>query len=93
MNCNISQGVTLGQANRGDRERGAVDRGQRLHRAWRQGGWRCGSGLQRRHRRERRRYADVPDNAVVGGIPAKVISYDGSDGYVNRTDWPSVDDQ
>lgn len=27
---------------------------------------------------------DVPDNAVVAGIPAKIISYNGSEGYVNR---------
>lgn len=27
---------------------------------------------------------DVPENAVVGGIPAKVLSLKGSDGYVNR---------
>jgi serine O-acetyltransferase len=27
---------------------------------------------------------DVPDNAVVGGIPAKVISLHGSEGYINR---------
>jgi serine O-acetyltransferase len=27
---------------------------------------------------------DVPDNAVVGGIPAKVISLQGSEGYINR---------
>lgn len=28
---------------------------------------------------------DVPDNAVVAGVPAKVISYEGAEGYVNRT--------
>jgi serine O-acetyltransferase len=27
---------------------------------------------------------DVPPKAVVGGIPAKVISMEGSGGYVNR---------
>lgn len=27
---------------------------------------------------------DVPENAVVGGIPAKVLSLKGSEGYVNR---------
>ncbi|MCF0207361.1 MAG: hypothetical protein HUK15_08030 [Bacteroidales bacterium] len=27
----------------------------------------------------------IGDNAVVGGIPAKIISMDGSEGYVNRT--------
>lgn len=27
---------------------------------------------------------DVPDSAVVGGIPAKVLSMKGSEGYINR---------
>lgn len=27
---------------------------------------------------------DVPENAVVGGIPAKILSLKGSEGYVNR---------
>ena len=30
---------------------------------------------------------DVPENAVVVGVPGKVISYEGSAGYVNRTDY------
>jgi serine O-acetyltransferase len=30
---------------------------------------------------------DVPDNAVVVGIPARVISHEGSAGYVNNTDY------
>ncbi len=30
---------------------------------------------------------DIPDNAVVVGVPGKVISYKGSEGYVNRTDY------
>jgi serine O-acetyltransferase len=30
---------------------------------------------------------DVPDNAVVVGVPGKVISYKGSTGYVNWTDY------
>lgn len=28
---------------------------------------------------------DVPDNAVVAGVPARIISYSGSVGYVNNT--------
>jgi serine O-acetyltransferase len=31
---------------------------------------------------------DIPDNAVVVGIPGKVLSLDGSEGYVTRTDYP-----
>jgi serine O-acetyltransferase len=30
---------------------------------------------------------DIPDNAVVVGIPGNVISYNGSDGYINRIDY------
>jgi serine O-acetyltransferase len=30
---------------------------------------------------------DVPDNAVVVGVPARVVSSEGSSGYVNRTDY------
>lgn len=30
---------------------------------------------------------DLPDNAVAVGIPAKVISSDGSAGYINRADY------
>jgi serine O-acetyltransferase len=28
---------------------------------------------------------DAPENAVMAGVPGKVISYEGSTGYVNRT--------
>lgn len=27
---------------------------------------------------------NVPDNAVVAGVPAKILSMNGADGYVNR---------
>jgi serine O-acetyltransferase len=30
---------------------------------------------------------DIPDNSVVVGIPARIISQEGSIGYVNRTDY------
>ncbi len=33
---------------------------------------------------------DLPDYAVVVGIPARIISYDGSAGYVNRTDYKPI---
>lgn len=32
---------------------------------------------------------DVPDYAVVVGVPGKVVSFEGSIGYVNRTDYGS----
>ena len=31
--------------------------------------------------------SDIPDSAVVVGIPAKIISYKGSKGYINRTEY------
>lgn len=86
-NCNISQGVTLGQANRGGR-RGAPTIGDSVY---------IGPGAKivgRVHVGSNVAIGanavvtgDVPDNAVVGGIPARVLSYEGSAGYVNRTDY------
>jgi hypothetical protein len=35
---------------------------------------------------------DVPDYAVVVGVPAKVVSYDGSAGYVIWTDYDMGED-
>ena len=28
--------------------------------------------------------SDIPNNACVGGVPAKIISMNGAEGYVNR---------
>ncbi len=30
---------------------------------------------------------DVADNGVVVGVPGKLVSYNGSKGYVNNTDY------
>ena len=30
---------------------------------------------------------DIPDNAVVVGVPSRVVSMDGSTGYVMNTDY------
>lgn len=85
-NCNIGQGVTIGQANRG-RRKGTpvigrnvyVGPGAKIVGAVRVGdhaaiGANCVVS------------DDVPDYAVVVGIPGRVISFDGSAGYVNRTE-------
>ena len=32
--------------------------------------------------------ADVPDHAVVVGVPGKVVSFGGAAGYVENTDYP-----
>ena len=87
-NCNISQGVTIGQANRGRRQGTPVighnvyiGPGAKIIGAVRVGhhvaiGANCVVT------------EDVPDHAVVVGVPGRVISFQGSAGYVNRTDYP-----
>lgn len=83
-NCNISQGVTIGSANRGENEGCAVigdgvyiGPGAKIigHVAIGDN-VAIGSNAVVTH--------DVPTNAVVVGVPAKVISMKGAEGYVNR---------
>ena len=86
-NCNISQGVTIGQANRG-RRKGTPVVGRNVYigpGAKIVGAVRVGNDV-----------AigancvvtdDVPDHGVVVGVPGRVISFEGSAGYVNRTDY------
>jgi len=81
-NLNISQGVTIGQSSRGKRagcpiigDNVYIGPGAKIIGAIRVGnhaaiGANCVVTK------------DVPDNAVVVGIPGKVISYEGSEGYV-----------
>jgi serine O-acetyltransferase len=86
-NCNISQDVTLGQANRG-RNKGYpvigdgvyIGPGAKIVGAVRVGnnvaiGANCVVTQ------------DVPDNAVVVGVPGRVISSAGAEGYVEHTDY------
>lgn len=89
-NCNISQGVTLGQANRGQ-NRGAPVIGDNVYLgpgAKVVGNLRIGTNVAVGANAVVTR--DVPDDAVVGGVPARVLSYEGAGGYVNRTDYPAV---
>ncbi len=89
-NCNISQGVTLGRQNRGERE-GCPVIGNNVYIA---------PGAKIIGRINIGDYAAVGANAVVvndvaahntvGGVPARPISGNGSEGYVNRTDYPPV---
>lgn len=86
-NCNISQGVTIGQANRGSHKGVPVlgdgvyiGPGAKIVGAVRVGnnvaiGANCVVT------------SDVPDDAVVVGVPGRVISSAGADGYVNNTDY------
>jgi serine O-acetyltransferase len=86
-NCNISQGVTVGQANRGPRK-GYPKIGDNVYigpGAKIVGNVGIGSNVAIGANCVVTK--DVPDDAVVVGVPGKVISTDGSTGYVNWTDY------
>jgi serine O-acetyltransferase len=89
-NCNISHDVTIGESYRGAKQgiptigdKVFIGPGAKIF-----GGVRIGNNVAIgancvvTH--------DVPDNAVVAGIPAKIISFKGSDGYINRTDYEAI---
>jgi serine O-acetyltransferase len=89
-NCNISQGVTLGQANRGERV-GCPVIGNNVYIAPGAkiiGRIRVGDGAAIGANAVV--INDVAPHTTVGGIPARAISDQGSEGYVNRTDYPPV---
>ena len=83
-NVNISHGVTIGQANRG-RHKGVAIIGNGVY---------IGPGVKIVGKviignnvaigANAVVTSDVPDNACVVGVPAKIISMNGADGYVNR---------
>ena len=83
-NVNISQGVTIGATNRGDKKGVAtigdgvyIGPGAKIIGAVTIGNnVAIGANAVVTH--------DVPDNAVVAGVPARVISMNGAEGYVNR---------
>src|SRR5690606_26231569 len=89
-NCNLSQGVTLGLANRGPRK-GVPTLGDNVY---------VGPGVKivgNVHIGNNVAIGanavvtkDLPDNAVAVGIPARVISFNGSAGYVARTGYEEV---
>lgn len=86
-NCNISQGVTIGTSNRGERAGNPVigdnvylGPGAKVIGAIRVGNHAAiGANSVVTH--------DVPDHAVVVGVPGRVISNKGSAGYINRVDY------
>ena len=91
-NCNIQQDVTLGKANRGKKV-GAPVIGNNVF---------IGAGAKiigRIHVGDGAAVGanavvtkDVPAGAAVAGVPARVVSEQGSEGYVNRTDYPPIRD-
>jgi serine O-acetyltransferase len=86
-NCNISQGVTLGGTNRGTRK-GCPTIGNNVYIA--PGAKVIGNVMVGNDVAIGANCVvtkDIPDHAVVVGIPGKVISYNGSVGYINRTDY------
>lgn len=83
-NVNISQGVTIGVTNRGSRQ-GVPVIGNQVYigpGAKVIGGIRVGNNVAIGANAVVTK--DIPDNAVVAGVPARIISMQGSDGYVNR---------
>lgn len=86
-NCNLSHGVTIGQSNRGTRK-GCPSIGDNVYigpgavligRIKIGNDVAVGANSVVTH--------DIPDHAVVAGVPGKVISLNGSTGYVNRIDY------
>ena len=88
-NCNISHGVTLGIANRG-RNKGCPTLGDNVYigpGAKIVGAVKIGNNVAIGANCVVTK--DIPDGSVVVGIPGRVISNEGSTGYVNRTDYES----
>lgn len=86
-NLNISQGVTIGVSNRGERA-GVPEIGDNVYigpGAKIFGKVRIGNGVAIGANCVVTK--DVPDRAVVVGVPGRVISHEGSDAYINRTDY------
>ena len=81
-NCNISQGVTLGKTNRGKRK-GYPTIGDNVYIG--PGAKIIGNicvGNDVAVGANCVVTSDIPDHAVVVGVPGKVISFEGSEGYV-----------
>ena len=76
-NVNITHGVVLGYMNRGGRRGAPVIGGIHV-------GAEAAIGANAVVTR------DVPERGVVGGIPAKLLSDQGSDGYINRLAPPEL---
>jgi len=89
-NCNISQGVTIGQINRGEKQGTPLIKDE----VYIGPGAKIIGKIIIGHNSAIGANAvvvkDVLPNTTVGGIPAKEISKIGSDGYTNRL-WQDID--
>lgn len=92
-NCSISQGVTLGKKNRGENigkpkigDHVYIAPGAKIF-----GGIKIGNNVAIGANCVVTK--DIPDNAVAVGIPAKIISNKGSEGYVTRPDYKKYEDK
>jgi serine O-acetyltransferase len=89
-NCNISQGVTIGQVNRGEKQGTPTIKDE----VYIGPGAKIIGKIIIGHNSAIGANAvvvkDVLPNTTVGGIPAKEISKIGSDGYTNRL-WKDID--
>ena len=86
-NCNIHHGVTIGARNRSASglELGTPEIGDNVYigpGAKVFGGIKIGNNVAIGANAVVTH--DIPDNAVVGGVPAKIISYSGSEGLISR---------
>lgn len=89
-NCNISQGVTIGRTNRGERA-GTPTIGDNVYigpGAKVFGKIKIGDNVAIGANAVVTK--DVEPGVVVAGVPAKVISNKGSFGYINRTDYDTL---
>jgi len=89
-NCNISHDVTIGQKNRGDYA-GYPVLGNCIYIAPGAkiiGGIAIGNNVAIGANSVVTK--DVPDNAVVVGVPGRIISYGGSAEYVNNVDYEII---
>ena len=85
--CNISQGVTIGKKNRGE-NRGSPIIGDNVYigpGAKIFGNVKIGNNVAIGANCVVTK--DVPDNAVIVGVPGKIISDQGSSDYINKTDY------
>lgn len=86
-NLNLNQGVTLGQMNRGIKK-GSPVIGDNVYIATGAkiiGSIKIGNNVAIGANCVVTK--DIPNNAVVVGVPGKIISYNGSKDYVNNTDY------